>query len=80
QTEHRHKVQRKIKAQVEKETQGFGKLYKCADQKPLLYLYTQGIQIQFPAPTEPSTIICFFSSSGLKTFFWLLQAPGMHME
>lgn len=41
QTEPGHKVQREIKAQMEKETQGFGKLYKCADQKLLLYLYTQ---------------------------------------
>lgn len=41
QTEPGHEVQREIKAQMEKETQGFGKLYKCADQKPQLYLYTQ---------------------------------------
>lgn len=41
QTEPGHEVQREIKAQMEKETQGFGKFYKCADQKPQLYLYTQ---------------------------------------
>lgn len=64
QTEPGHKVQREIKAQMEKETQGFGKLYKCADQKALLYLYTQ-VSPKVNCSVKPWTRTHVFASLSL---------------